>query len=449
MREALNAPSEPAPPTPPEAAKPRKRGWKAWVGASLTGLCGVMIGMASSALPFRAEIAPVSPPSAALWSSATIERGRQLAALGDCAVCHTTENGATNAGGRPFETPFGTVYSTNITPDPESGIGRWSFAAFDRAMREGISRDGRHLYPAFPYTAFRNMTDDDMQALYAYMMTQQPVRSETPANTMRFPFNLRPMMAGWNTLFLNRETYKPDPQKTAEWNRGNYLVNGLGHCAACHSPRNALGAEKMGEAFLAGGTVDGWEAPALTGLSKAPKPWTEDDLFTYLRTGFSQRHGVAAGPMAAVVHELSTVPEADVRAMAVYLASLGGESKETSAVTPAPVSSANGERIFDGACKACHSDGDGPTLFGVSPSMAVNSNVHSDSPDNLARVILHGIQNPATRDLGYMPAFRDSLSDRQVADLLAYLRGRFAPNKAAWTDVANAVTRARANPGTH
>ncbi|WP_244560505.1 c-type cytochrome [Azospirillum oryzae] len=293
----------------------------------------------------------------------------------------------------------------------------------------------------------------DMQALYAYMMTQQPVRSETPANTMRFPFNLRPMMAGWNTLFLNRETYKPDPQKTAEWNRGNYLVNGLGHCAACHSPRNALGAEKLGEAFLAGGTVDGWEAPALNGLSKAPKPWTEDDLFTYLRTGFSQRHGVAAGPMAAVVHELSTVPEADVRAMAVYLASLGsevgGDAVEAPAATPAPVSSANGERIFNGACQACHSDGEGPTLFGVSPSMAVNSNVHSDSPDNLARVILHGIQNPATRDLGYMPAFRDSLSDRQIADLMAYLRGRFAPDKAAWTDVANAVTRARANPGTH
>lgn len=453
VREALNGPSEPVPPSPPEAVKPRKRGWKAWLGASLTGLCGVVIGMASSALPFRAEIAPVAPPSAGLWSSATIERGRQLAALGDCAVCHTVENGATNAGGRPFETPFGTVYSTNITPDPDSGIGRWSFAAFDRAMREGISRDGRHLYPAFPYTAFRNMTDDDMQALYAHMMTQPAVRGEVPANTMRFPFNLRPMMAGWNTLFLNRETYKPDPQKTAEWNRGNYLVNGLGHCAACHSPRNALGAEKLGDAFLAGGTVDSWEAPALTALSKAPKPWTEDDLFTYLRTGFSQRHGVAAGPMAAVVHELSTVPEADVRAMAVYLASLGsdvgGDAVEAPAATPAPVSSANGERIFNGACQACHSDGEGPTLFGVSPSMAVNSNVHSDSPDNLARVILHGIQNPATRDLGYMPAFRDSLSDRQIADLMAYLRGRFAPDKAAWIDVANAVTRARANPGTH
>jgi nicotinate dehydrogenase subunit B len=157
--------------------------------------------------------------------------------------------------------------------------------------------------------------------------------------------------------------------------------------------------------------------------------------------------------MAAVVHELSTVPETDVRAMAVYLASLGsevgGDAVEAPAATPAPVSSANGERIFNGACQACHSDGEGPTLFGVSPSMAVNSNVHSDSPDNLARVILHGIQNPATRDLGYMPAFRDSLSDHQIADLMAYLRGRFAPDKAAWTDVANAVTRARANPGTH
>ena len=460
MREALHGPSNgPSDPTVSPPAEPPKGGRKVskWLTGSIAGLCGALMGVAATALPFRAEVAPIARPSADTWSAATIERGRQLAAAGDCAVCHTTANGAVNAGGLAIETPFGTVYSTNITPDPDTGIGSWSFAAFDRAMRQGISRDGRHLYPAFPYTAFQNISEGDMQALYAYLMAQAPTRSRAPEPEMAFPFNQRPLLAGWNALFLNRTKHQPDPQRSAEWNRGAYLVNGLGHCSACHSPRNALGAEKTGAAYLAGGVVDGWEAPALNALSKAPKPWTEDDLFQYLRTGFSDRHGVAAGPMTSVVKELSTLPEADVRAMAVYLASLGTGAEASAAqpvaATAAPVpttaSLSNGERIFNGSCKACHSDGTGPVLFGVSPSMGVNTNVHSDTPDNLARVILHGIDKPATRDLGYMPAFKDSLSNRQTADLLAYLRHRFAPDKPAWESLESAVATARANPGTH
>ncbi|HFK4651979.1 TPA: cytochrome c, partial [Serratia marcescens] len=200
--------------------------------------------IAGSALPWRAEIAPVATPGAGTWSAATLERGRQLAAAGDCAVCHTASEGATNAGGLAMATPFGTLYSTNITPDVATGIGNWSFTAFDRAMRQGVARDGRHLYPAFPYTAFSKMTDGDMQALYAYLMSQPAVRQSNPANQMRFPFNLRPLMAGWNALFLRQGEFQPDPQQSAQWNRGAYLVNGLGHCAACHSPRNLLGAEK-------------------------------------------------------------------------------------------------------------------------------------------------------------------------------------------------------------
>lgn len=382
-----------------------------------------------------------------------LERGRQVAAAGDCAVCHTVSGGKANAGGLAMDTPFGTLYSTNITPDPETGIGRWSFAAFERAMREGISRDGRHLYPAFPYTSFRNINDADMQALYAYLMSQTPVRQEAPANQMRFPFNQRPLMAGWNALFLQRGEYQPDPQRNAQWNRGAYLVDGLGHCTACHSPRNLLGAEKGGSSYLAGGMVDGWEAPALNALGKSSTPWSEDELFNYLSTGFSEKHGVAAGPMGPVVSELATLPTSDVRAIAHYLSSLDGEP-QTLATNAAPqvdshVSLSNGERVFKGACLACHSDGLGPKLFGVSPSMAVNSNVHSDLPDNLLRVVLHGIPTPATRDLGYMPGFKDSLSDRQVADLAAYLRHRFAADKPAWQGLASKAAQVRANPGSH
>lgn len=382
-----------------------------------------------------------------------LERGRQVAAAGDCAVCHTVGGGKVNAGGLAMDTPFGTLYSTNITPDPETGIGRWSFAAFERAMREGISRDGRHLYPAFPYTSFRNINDADLQALYAYLMSQTPVRQEAPANQMRFPFNQRPLMAGWNALFLQRGEYQPDPQRSAQWNRGAYLVDGLGHCTACHSPRNLMGAEKGGSSYLAGGMVDGWEAPALNALGKSSTPWSEDELFNYLSTGFSEKHGVAAGPMGPVVSELATLPKSDVRAIAHYLSSLDGEPQALAAnaapQVDSPVSLSNGERVFKGACLACHSDGLGPKLFGVSPSMAVNSNVHSDLPDNLLRVVLHGIPTPATRDLGYMPGFKDSLSDRQVADLAAYLRHRFAADKPAWQGLASKAAQVRANPGSH
>ncbi|MFA7892027.1 molybdopterin cofactor-binding domain-containing protein [Pseudomonas putida] len=435
-----------------DPAQPANKRSKWWFGG-LAGVLGAALGMLATALPWRSEIAPVTPPGAGSWSAAMLERGRQVAAAGDCAVCHTVSGGKVNAGGLAMETPFGTLHTTNITPDPETGIGRWSFAAFERAMREGISRDGRHLYPAFPYTSFRAINDADMQALYAYLMSQTPVRQPAPANQMRFPFNQRPLMAGWNALFLQRGEYQADLQRSDQWNRGAYLVDGLGHCTACHSPRNLMGAEKAGSSYLAGGRVDGWEAPALNALGKSSTPWTEDELFNYLSTGFSEKHGVAAGPMGPVVSELATLPKSDVRAIAHYLSSLDGEPQSQTTKAPQPaetqVSLSNGERVFKGACMACHSDGQGPKLFGVSPSMAVNSNVHSDLPDNLLRVILHGIPTPATRDLGYMPGFKDSLSDRQVADLAAYLRQRFAGDKPAWQGLAATAAQVRANPGSH
>lgn len=453
LREALNGPDsarqEPAP-----TAKPRRSKW--WFGGA-AGIVGALLGVAATALPWRTAIAPVATPGAGTWSAATLERGRQLAAVGDCAVCHTASEGATNAGGLAMETPFGTLYSTNITPDVATGIGNWSFTAFDRAMRQGISRDGRHLYPAFPYTSFSKMTDGDMQALYAYMMSQPAVTQSNPANQMRFPFNLRPLMAGWNALFLRQGEYQPDPTQTAQWNRGSYLVNGLGHCAACHSPRNLMGAEKGGAGFLAGAMVDGWEAPALNQLANAEKPWSEEQLFRYLSSGHSAEHGVAAGPMGPVVSELATLPESDVRAMAGYLISLSTPTTlnvEPQVQLAGSLQSAQarqaGERLFQGACQACHSAASGgPQLFGVSPDLANNTNIFSDRPDNLIKVILQGIAKPATADLGFMPGFKDSFSDRQVADLVNYLRQRYAGQKPAWREVEAQVARLRANPGSH
>jgi len=424
--------------------------------ATAAALFAAMVGVAAAVLPWR-SIAPIARPDASTYSEATIARGRQLAALGDCAVCHTSANGgAINAGGRVIETPFGTIYSTNITPDLETGIGSWSYPAFERAMREGIHRDGRHLYPAFPYTHFARTTDADLQALYAYLMAQAPVRADAPKNTLAFPFNLRPLMAGWNALFHQPGVFEADATKSATWNRGAYLVEGLGHCGACHSPRNALGAEKT-SAYLAGGFAEGWEAPPLTSLSHAPVPWSEDELFAYLRSGESRFHGVAAGPMAPVVKELASLPDQDIRAMAVYLASFNDNAigkpaqdvlavkLETSTGTRvASVASAStmGARLYEGACAVCHQVGGAP-LFGSRPSLALNSNLHSDLPDNLIQVTLHGITSPVSSDLGYMPAFKDSMTDDQVAELVAYLRQQFAPDKPPWTGLQAAISRAR------
>jgi nicotinate dehydrogenase subunit B len=443
-----------AAPTPPAPGNKWQNPFAKWRGALATvaALCAAVVGIGAAVLPWRA-ITPIARPDASTYSQATIARGRQLAALGDCAVCHTDAYGAINAGGRALETPFGTISSTNITPDVETGIGAWSYPAFERAMREGIHRDGRHLYPAFPYTHFAKATDADLQALYAYLMAQAPVRAENPRNALAFPFNLRPLLAGWNALFHEAGAFEADPTKSTIWNRGAYLVEGLGHCGACHSPRNALGAE-MAKAYLAGGFVEGWEAPPLTSLSHAPIPWSEDELYAYLRSGESRFHGVAAGPMAPVVKELMALPDKDIRAMAVYLASFNenaidrpgqealAETLETSTSTRAASASAVGARLYEGACAVCHAVGGAP-LFGSRPSLALNSNLHSTIPDNLIEVILHGIASPASSDLGYMPAFKDSMSDDQVAELVAYLRQQFAPDKPPWTGLQTAVTQAR------
>jgi nicotinate dehydrogenase subunit B len=440
------------------AAPPPSRIWenpfakRAGIFATIAAVCTAAIGIGAALLPGRA-IAPIARPDASVYSAATIARGQQLAALGNCAECHTGLTGVLNAGGRALPTPFGTIYSTNITPDVETGIGAWSYPAFERAMRDGLHRDGRQLYPAFPYTHFSKTSEADLQALYAYLMAQPAVRAATPANTLAFPFNLRPLLAGWNALFHQAHEFKPDPAKSEQWNRGAYLVESLGHCSGCHSPRNALGAEQR-SAYLAGGFAEGWEAPALTSLSHAPIPWSEDELFAYLRTGQSRYHGVAAGPMTPIVRDLTALPDQDIRAMAVYLGSFNDIPTDAKAqdalatklesATQVTVASSTGARLYQGACAVCHEVG-GLPLFGSRPSLALNSNLHSATPDNLMQVILNGITDPVSSELGYMPAFKHSMSDAQVEQLVAFLRGQFAPDKPAWTNVPETIARVRAS----
>ena len=435
-----------------QAVKPprfKKRRWLA--AAAFTTVAGT----AAMAWPWKGAIAPVSRPAANLYSAETIERGRLVAAAGDCAACHTTEGGVTNAGGRGFETPFGTLYSTNITPDEVTGIGQWSYAAFERAMRHGISRDGSHLYPAFPYTAFAKTSDADLQALYAYLMAQPPVSTDPQTNALTFPFSVRSLMAGWNTLYHDATPFQPDPMQSELYNRGAYLAEGLGHCSACHSPRNALGAEKNADAYLAGAFVDGWEAPPLNRLSRAPVAWSETSLYDYLRHGESPLHGVASGPMAPVVAGLAELPEYDVRAIAHYVAAQmqapTGNSEATLSEAEQHVASATvsspgweaGERLFEGACAACHVETGVPSFSRASTQLALNTNLHSDHPDNVIQSILGGVHADHVPGTGSMPGFADSFSNTQVADLATYLRARFAPDKAPWQHVEQRIEELR------
>jgi mono/diheme cytochrome c family protein len=291
--------------------------------ASVIG--GVVLAGAAAgfAVTWRPAIAAIEPPAATSFDPALVKRGRELAAIGNCNDCHTVRGGKSFAGGLPVPTPFGTIYSSNITPDAGTGIGRWSEDAFRRAMRSGVNRDGQHLYPTFPYDHFTNVSDQDDAALYAFLMTRPPVNAPARANELSFPLDQRFVIAGWKLLFLRHGTFEPDSSKSAEWNRGAYLVEGLAHCGACHTPRNGLGAERPNAQFD-GGDVDNWHAYAINANSAAPIPWNADALYAYLRQGWQPDHGTARGPMAEVVSNLSSVSESDVRAIATYMASVFG-----------------------------------------------------------------------------------------------------------------------------
>ena len=395
---------------------------------------------AAAVIAWAPAIPPIAPPDRTSFATADIVRGATLATLGDCAVCHTTPNGRPYAGGRGVATPFGTVFATNITPDTTTGIGTWSLAAFRRAMRDGIDRDGRHLYPVLPYPHFIRATDDDIAAIYAFLMTRGAVSQTTPANNLTFPFNWRPLLAGWNLLFLRPGTWEPDGSKDAEWNRGAYLVDAIGHCGACHTPHNTLGAEETTLAF-AGGDAEGWYAPSL----RTGRPWTADSLATYLRTGIEAGHGVAAGPMAPVTQQLATVPEADVHAIAVYVASLMPPATAAPVPEPRPVADPNTTAMFDGACGACHA-ADAPMTRGGAPSLSLSAAVNAPTARNVVDVILHGMPWREGHAGPYMPAFTAELTDAQVAALAAYVRARYS-YQPPWRDVDATIREAKRQGG--
>lgn len=409
------------------------------------------------ALAWRSGIDAIEPPPRASFDQQRIARGALLATLGDCNACHTAEGGRTYAGGRALETPFGVIHGTNITPDPDTGLGRWSEAAFVRAMREGIDRDGRHLYPAFPYNHFTRITDEDLGALYAYLMTREPVRAEPPQNALSFPFNIRALVAGWNLLFLDRTPWQPDAQQSAEWNRGAYLVEGLAHCGACHTPRNALGGEKR-DARFGGGEIEGWHAPALNANTVAPAPWTAERVFAYLRAGQEPAHGATTGPMAPVVHNLATVPESEVRAIAAYIASWAtqgaAERRQAGEALLArvqqgelPLAAARdapqdpGARVFAATCSVCHDAGRDAHESGRALNLALSTAVRAPTPRNLYNFILYGLRPDEGQRGRWMPGFATALTDEQIVALATWLRR--AAGAEPWPDMTTALRQAR------
>ncbi|HYX65222.1 MAG TPA: cytochrome c, partial [Burkholderiales bacterium] len=286
-------------------------------------------------------------------SHSMVERGRYLAQAGDCAACHTAEGGKPYAGGRPIPTPFGTLYSTNITPDKETGLGNWSEEDFYKAMHEGLRRDGKHLYPAFPYPWYTKLTREDVDALKAFLDSVPPVRQEAKASELPWPLSVRESVAGWNTLFFKEGEYRPDPKKSAEWNRGAYLVEGLGHCGACHTPKNFLGGPKR-DRNLQGGYGENWYATSVTsGAPDGIGHWSVDDIVRFLKTG-ANRIAAAGGPMAEVVeHSTQHMTQDDLRAIAMYLKSVpAGEGPGTPASDQQRL--ARGRAIYVDQCSGCH-----------------------------------------------------------------------------------------------
>jgi len=421
--------------------KLRHLGWTLLTLIVLAAVCvGVLV-----AMNLRGEDPLPEQPQAFDATPQQVERGRYLPLAGNCAGCHTTRGGQPYAGGLPLETPFGTIYSSNLTSDPKTGIGSWSSAHFWRAMHNGRSKDGRLLYPAFPYPNFTKVTREDSDAIYAYLRTVAPAPVPNLAHRLRFPYDTQAALAVWRALSFKPEPFVANAGKPAEWNRGAYLVDGLGHCIACHGARNSLGATetKLG---LSGGliAVENWYAPSLTDKRQAGVAgWPTADVVALLKTGTAPG-GSVMGPMADVVFRSTQhLSEADLAAMAGYLKDLPDVPKADEPARPsAPIrrdagAMVRGGKIYDQRCAYCHGD-QGQGAAGAYPPLAGNRAVNMSPPTNLIQVVSHGGFLPSTagnpRPYG-MPPFGQVLDAAEVAAVLTYIRGSWGNDSAPVTQL--------------
>jgi mono/diheme cytochrome c family protein len=375
-----------------------------------------------------------------------IEHGRYLATLGDCAGCHNQPGGKPYAGGLALETPFGKILAPNITPDRETGIGAWSDEDFVNALLNGRGDDGKRLYPAMPYPYYTKMSRDDALAIRAYLATVEPVQHEVVSNQLPFPFSIRTGLLAWNWLFFTPGRFESVAGKSAEWNRGAYLVEGPGHCGACHTAKNFLGGDDTSQA-LQGGVLQGWFAPNLTGdARRGIGGWSVDDVVAYLKTGHN-RITAATGPMSeVVVDSTSHLHDDDLRAIATYLKSLPGQDQAPKPVAGTEAAMRAGKAIFVDQCNACHMpSGAGiPNMF---PALKDSPAVQSADPTNLIRIVLQGARSVATDAAPTapgMPAFDWKLSDDQIAAVVTYIRNSWG--NAAAAVAAGDVKKLRTRP---
>ena len=371
-------------------------------------------------------------------SAETVARGKALTVAADCASCHTADPAKPFAGGKRIDTPFGGIYSPNLTPDRDTGIGAWSDDEFYRALRYGEDPDGSRYYPAFPYPNFTKLIRDDILAIRAYLSTLTPFRNTPREPELRWPLNHRVVMRVWNFLFFRPGIFEPDQGKSSEWNRGGYLVEGAAHCGACHTPKNLFGANKRGRAY-GGGPVQGWFAPRLdSAVRSGLKSWSADDIVEYLQSGRNGRSH-ADGPMAeVVVNSTSKMGDADVRAIAVYLKDVPAGAPEPAVTPPPQADMTAGAALYAHACIACH-EADGSGAPRIYPPLPGNANLQSADPTSTLRIILDGAQTvttPRAPNAGSMPAYAKQLSDQQIADVTNYIRN-------SWGNAAPLVTPAQ------
>jgi mono/diheme cytochrome c family protein len=384
-------------------------------------------------------IASLMIPAAALADPdnyVEIARGKALATAGDCVACHTAPGGTPFAGGLALQTPFGAIMTPNITPDNTTGIGSWSADDFARALHEGRRPGGTYLYPAFPYPYYARVTRADTDAIYAYLRSLAPVVNRVNRNTLPFPFNIRLSMLGWNALFFKNAGFVPEPRRSDEFNRGAYLVEGLGHCGACHTPLNVLGANKADQ-YLQGSQIDHWTVPNITndrqtGLGK----WSIDETVQYLKTG-QARGSLASGPMKDVVeNSTSKMPEADLKAIAVYLKERGAEGPPpAAALLSSDARMKIGEAVFVDTCAACHKRS-GEGVAHLFPRLAGNVIATQNDPASLIRIILTGGRAASTDAMPTapaMPSLGHRLGDDQVAAVVTYVRN-------SWGNAASPVS---------
>ena len=362
----------------------------------------------------------VSNPKSVEAQPSQVLRGEYLARAGDCVSCHTASGGQALAGGGRLNTPFGYMLTPNITPDAATGIGLWTSNDFYRALHAGVNRAGQDMYPTMPYDFYTRVTREDSDAIYAYLRTLKPVSSLIDVNHLHFPFDERWTMAGWRELYFTEEAFRPRPNKSSAWNRGAYLVEGLGHCSACHSPRNLLGAIEKSRQF-AGAVIDGWFALDLseditTGLGS----WTIDDIATYLKTGALKGKTTAIGPMAEVVHNsLQYLTDTDLRAVAEYLKAIPADSPLRTGRHRPDATRVQGANLYIDHCVDCHQSM-GRGIPGVFPPLAGNGVVLASDPADILKIIVLGV--PPQSGLIAMPSFAGSMSDQQIAWLANYVR---------------------------